>query len=111
MQAPPALQSWLLRPGTQMPRAAPFLPMSRAEMAQLGWEQCDVIIVTGDAYVDHPSFGAALIGRVLEAQGLRVGIIAQPDWHGTDSFRVLAKPRLFFAVTPGTMASMVNRYT
>ncbi|HKC17800.1 MAG TPA: YgiQ family radical SAM protein [Steroidobacteraceae bacterium] len=111
MQAPPALQSWLLRPGPETRRAAPFLPMSRAEMGQLGWEQCDVIIVTGDAYVDHPSFGAALIGRVLEAQGLRVGIIAQPDWHGTDSFRVLGKPRLFFGVTAGNMDSMVNRYT
>ncbi|HMI36980.1 MAG TPA: YgiQ family radical SAM protein [Steroidobacteraceae bacterium] len=111
MQAPPALQSWLLRPGTQMPRAAPFLPMSRAEMAQLGWEQCDVIIVTGDAYVDHPSFGAALIGRVIEAQGLRVGIIAQPDWHSTEPFRVLGRPRLFFGVTAGNMDSMVNRYT
>src|SRR5258705_997489 len=111
MQAPPALQSCLLRPGTKMPRAAPFLPMSRAEMAQLGWEQCDVIIVTGDAYVDHPSFGAALIGRVLEAQGLRVGIIAQPDWHSTEPFRVLGRPRLFFGVTAGNMDSMVNRYT
>src|SRR5258706_1763318 len=111
MQAPPALQSWLLRPGPETRRAAPFLPMSRAEMGQLGWEQCDVIIVTGDAYVDHPSLGAALIGRVLEAQGLRVGIIAQPDWHGTDSFRVLGKPRLFFGVTAGNMDSMVNRYT
>src|SRR5712675_11136 len=111
MQAPPALQTWLLRAGGEPPRAAPFLPMSRAEMAQLGWEQCDVIIVTGDAYVDHPSFGAALIGRVLEAQGLRVGIIAQPDWHGTESFRALGEPRLFFGVTAGNMDSMVNRYT
>ncbi|HLQ12543.1 MAG TPA: YgiQ family radical SAM protein [Steroidobacteraceae bacterium] len=111
MQAPPALQTWLLRAGGEPPRAAPFLPMSRAEMAQLGWEQCDVVIVTGDAYVDHPSFGAALIGRVLEAQGLRVGIIAQPDWHGTESFRALGEPRLFFGVTAGNMDSMVNRYT
>jgi len=111
MQAPPALQSWLLRAGAATPRAAPFLPMSRAEMAQLGWEQCDVIIVTGDAYVDHPSFGAALIGRVLEAQGLRVGIIAQPDWHSAEPFRALGRPRLFFGVTAGNMDSMVNRYT
>ncbi len=110
MQAPPALQSWLLRAGAPA-RAAPFLPMSRAEMVQLGWEQCDVIIVTGDAYVDHPSFGAALIGRVLEAQGLRVGIIAQPDWRGTESFCALGAPRLFFGVTAGNMDSMVNRYT
>src|SRR5882672_7088001 len=110
MQAPPALQSWLPRTGATV-RAAAYLPTSRAEMAQLGWEQCDVIIVTGDAYVDHPSFGAALIGRVLEAQGLRVGIIAQPDWHSTEAFRVLGRPRLFFGVTAGNMDSMVNRYT
>ncbi|HEY2678236.1 MAG TPA: YgiQ family radical SAM protein, partial [Steroidobacteraceae bacterium] len=92
-------------------KPAPFLPMSRAEMAALGWQQCDIIIVTGDAYVDHPSFGMAIIGRVLEAQGFKVGIIAQPDWHGTDDFQVLGKPRLFFGVTGGNMDSMVNRYT
>src|ERR1700689_5086454 len=91
--------------------AAPFLPMSRAEMHSLGWEQCDVIIVTGDAYVDHPSFGMAIIGRGLEAQGLRVGMIAQPDWHSADAFRALGAPRLFFGVTGGNMDSMVNRYT
>ncbi|HEV7433045.1 MAG TPA: YgiQ family radical SAM protein, partial [Steroidobacteraceae bacterium] len=85
--------------------------MSRAEMAQLGWDECDVIIVTGDAYVDHPSFGMALVGRVLEAQGLRVGIIAQPDWHSVEPFRALGRPRLFFGVTAGNMDSMVNRYT
>ncbi len=85
--------------------------MSRAEMELLGWEECDVIIVTGDAYVDHPSFGMALIGRVLEAQGLRVGIIAQPDWHSAEPFRALGRPRLFFGVTAGNMDSMVNRYT
>jgi hypothetical protein len=91
--------------------AAPFLPMSRAEMHSLGWEQCDVIIVTGDAYVDHPSFGMAIIGRVLEAQGLRVGMIAQPDWHSAAAFRELGAPRLFFGVTAGNMDSLVNRYT
>jgi uncharacterized radical SAM protein YgiQ len=85
--------------------------MSRAEMAALGWEQCDVIIVTGDAYVDHPSFGMAVIGRVLEGQGLRVGIIAQPDWHDAEPFRALGAPRLFFGITAGNMDSMVNRYT
>jgi uncharacterized radical SAM protein YgiQ len=85
--------------------------MSRAEMAALGWQQCDIIIVTGDAYVDHPSFGMAIIGRVLEAQGFKVGIIAQPDWHGTADFQVLGRPRLFFGVTGGNMDSMVNRYT
>src|ERR1700734_4368486 len=91
--------------------AAPFLPMSRAEMHVLGWEQCDVIVVTGDAYVDHPSFGMAIIGRVLEAQGFKVGIIAQPDWHSTRDFEALGAPRLFFGVTGGNMDSMVNRYT
>ena len=106
----PSLQSWLL-PEAQRRPPAPFLPISRAEMAQLGWDQCDVIIVTGDAYVDHPSFGMALIGRVLEAQGFRVGIIAQPDWHSAEPFRALGRPRLFFGVTAGNMDSMVNRYT
>jgi uncharacterized radical SAM protein YgiQ len=93
------------------PRAAAFLPMSRAEMDTLGWDRCDVIIVTGDAYVDHPSFGMAIIGRVLEAQGFRVGIIAQPDWRSTRDFEALGEPRLFFGVTAGNMDSMVNRYT
>ncbi|MFI4869719.1 MAG: YgiQ family radical SAM protein [Steroidobacterales bacterium] len=90
---------------------APFLPMSREEMHALGWEQCDVIIVTGDAYVDHPSFGMAIISRVLEAQGLRVGMIAQPDWHSADALRALGAPRLFFGITAGNMDSLVNRYT
>ena len=80
-------------------------------MAALGWAQCDVIIVTGDAYVDHPSFGMAIIGRVLEAQGFKVGIIAQPNWHSTQDFEALGEPRLFFGVTGGNMDSMVNRYT
>src|ERR1700689_4981704 len=92
-------------------QAAPFLPMSRAEMQALGWDQCDVIVVTGDAYVDHPRFGMAIIGRVLEAQGLRVGLIAQPDWHSADAFRALGAPRLFFGITAGNMDSLVNRYT
>jgi uncharacterized radical SAM protein YgiQ len=90
---------------------APVLPMSRAEMEQLGWDSCDIIIVTGDAYVDHPSFGMALIGRLLESQGFRVGIIAQPDWSNTEAFRQLGQPNLFFGVTAGNMDSMVNRYT
>ena len=92
-------------------KPATFLPTSRAEMTALGWTQCDIIIVTGDAYVDHPSFGMAIIGRLLEAQGFKVGIIAQPDWHGTADFESLGKPRLFFGVTGGNMDSMVNRYT
>lgn len=92
-------------------RPAPFLPMSRAEMAALGWDACDVVLVTGDAYIDHPSFAMALIGRVLEAQGFRVGIVAQPDWTSAESFRALGRPRLYFGVTAGNMDSMVNRYT
>ena len=90
---------------------APFLPMSRDEMTQLGWDSCDIIIVTGDAYVDHPSFGMAVIGRMLENQGFRVGIIAQPDWQSAEPFKALGKPNLFFGVTAGNMDSMINRYT
>ncbi len=97
---------WAHRFGT-----APFLPMSRAEMETLGWDSCDIIIVTGDAYVDHPSFGMALVGRLLEAQGFRVGIIAQPDWRTPEAFKALGKPNLFFGVAAGNMDSMVNRYT
>jgi len=90
---------------------APFLPMSRAEMDVLGWDACDVILVTGDAYIDHPSFGMALVGRLLEAQGFKVGIISQPDWHSAEAFKALGKPNLYFGVTAGNMDSMVNRYT
>ncbi|WP_246283221.1 YgiQ family radical SAM protein [Marinifaba aquimaris] len=90
---------------------APFLPMSRKEMDQLGWDSCDIIIVSGDAYVDHPSFGMAVIGRTLEAQGFRVGIIAQPDWNNPDTFKALGRPNLYFGVTAGNMDSMINRYT
>ena len=90
---------------------SPFLPMSRAEMEQLGWDSCDIIIVTGDAYVDHPSFGMAIIGRLLESQGFRVGIIAQPDWQSKDAFEALGKPNLYFGVAAGNMDSMINRYT
>ncbi|MGB8840877.1 MAG: YgiQ family radical SAM protein, partial [Aliidongia sp.] len=97
---------WAQRFGT-----APFLPMSRAEMDELGWDSCDIIVVTGDAYIDHPSFGMAIIGRLLEAQGFRVGIIAQPDWQSAEPFKALGQPNLFFGVTAGNMDSMVNRYT
>ena len=90
---------------------APFLPMSQSEMQALGWDSCDIIIVTGDAYIDHPSFGMALVGRLLEAQGFRVGIISQPDWRSAEDFKRLGKPNLFFGVTAGNMDSMVNRYT
>ena len=97
---------WAQRFGT-----APFLPMSREEMTQLGWDSCDIIIVTGDAYVDHPSFGMSVIGRMLENQGFRVGIIAQPDWTSAEPFKALGKPNLFWGVTSGNMDSMINRYT
>lgn len=97
---------WAHRFGT-----APFLPMSRKEMDALGWDSCDIVLVTGDAYVDHPSFGMAVIGRVLEAQGFRVGIISQPDWQSAEPFKALGKPNLFWGVTAGNMDSMINRYT
>jgi uncharacterized radical SAM protein YgiQ len=90
---------------------APFLPTNKQEMEQLGWDSCDIIIVTGDAYVDHPSFGMAIIGRLLESQGFRVGIIAQPEWNNKDDFMALGKPNLFFGITAGNMDSMINRYT
>ncbi len=97
---------WAARFGTSK-----FLPMSRAEMDKLGWDSCDIVLVTGDAYVDHPSFGMAVIGRMLEAQGFRVGIIAQPDWTSAEAFKALGKPNLFWGVTAGNMDSMINRYT
>ncbi|MET0544159.1 MAG: YgiQ family radical SAM protein [Variovorax sp.] len=97
---------WAARFGT-----AKFLPTSRQEMEALGWDSCDIIVVTGDAYVDHPSVGMAVIGRMLEAQGFRVGIIAQPDWQSAEPFKALGKPNLFFGVTSGNMDSMINRYT
>ncbi|NCA70856.1 MAG: YgiQ family radical SAM protein [Sphingobacteriia bacterium] len=110
MSQPPDIFSyrkhWAHKLGT-----APELPMSRAEMDLLGWDACDVVILTGDAYVDHPSFGMAIIGRLLEAQGFRVGIIAQPDWTSADDFRRLGRPTLCFGITAGNMDSMVNRYT
>jgi len=90
---------------------APFLPMSREEMDTLGWDSCDIILVTADAYVDHPSFGMAVVGRLLEAQGFRVGIISQPDWQSAEPFTALGKPNLFFGVTAGNMDSLINRYT
>mgnify|MGYP002525036262 CR=1 FL=1 len=99
-------QYWAKRFGV-----APELPMTREQMDVLGWDSCDVILVTGDAYIDHPSFGMALIGRLLEAQGFRVGILSQPDWTSADDFRRLGAPNLFFGVTGGNMDSMVNRYT
>ena len=96
---------------SEQTEAAPFLPMSRKEMKKLGWDSCDIIIVTGDAYVDHPSFGMAVIGRMLESQGFRGGIISQPDWSNKEDFMKLGKPNLYFGVTSGNMDSMINRYT
>ena len=110
MNAPQNLFSYpRYRPDYTVP--APFLPMSHAEMEALGWDCCDVILVTGDAYIDHPSFGMALVGRLLEKQGFRVGIISQPDWHSAEPFRALGKPKLYFGITAGNMDSMINRYT
>jgi uncharacterized radical SAM protein YgiQ len=97
---------WAVRFGV-----APVLPTSRAEMDELGWEACDVVLVSGDAYVDHPSFGAGLVGRLLESHGFRVGIIAQPDWRSAEPFAALGRPTVMFGVTAGNMDSMVNRYT
>ncbi len=105
---PPELMSCRMK---SLSPPAPELPISQAEMDALGWDQCDIIIVTGDAYIDHPSFGMAVIGRVLEAQGFRVGIISQPDWKSPDDFHRLGRPKLFFGVTSGNMDSMVNQYT
>src|SRR3954471_12876153 len=90
---------------------APYLPTTRAEMDELGWDSCDVVLVTGDAYIDHPSFGMALIGRLLESHGFRVGILDQPDWRDPAAFTALGRPNVLWGVTAGNMDSMVNRYT
>jgi len=97
---------WAERFGT-----APVLPTTRDEMDALGWDSCDVVLVTGDAYVDHPSFGMALVGRLLEAHGFRVGILSQPDWRSAEPFAALGRPTVMWGVTAGNMDSMVNRYT
>jgi uncharacterized radical SAM protein YgiQ len=110
MEAPKNIRSYpRYRPDYIKP--APFLPTTRAEMDVLGWDSCDVILVTGDAYIDHPSFGMALVGRLLEAQGFRVGILTQPNWLSVDDFRSLGRPNLYFGITAGNMDSMINRYT
>ncbi len=90
----------------------PFLPTTKKEIERLGWDHIDVILFSADAYVDHPSFGMAVIGRILEAEGLNVAIVPQPDWHGDyRDFKKLGRPRLFFGISPGAMDSMVNKYT
>ena len=95
-----------------MPQLTDFLPTTRKEMEMRGWDEVDVVLFSGDAYVDHPSFGAAVIGRILEAEGLRVAIVPQPNWRDDlRDFRKMERPRLFFGVTAGCMDSMVNKYT
>src|SRR5437879_7372569 len=91
--------------------AAPHLPMTRAEMAARGWDAVDVVFVTGDAYVDHPSFAMALLHRVLEAAGFRVAVLSQPDWRSAGPWRQFGRPRLFFAVSAGNMDSLSNHHT
>src|SRR5262249_49707526 len=91
--------------------AAPPMPMSAAEMAERSWDYVDVVFVTGDAYVDHPSFAMAILGRVLEAAGFRVAILSQPDWRSCEPWRQFGKPRLFFAISAGNMDSLINHYT
>ena len=88
-----------------------FLPVTADEIAERGWDQPDVVLVSGDAYVDHPSFAAGLLGRVLESHGFSVAILPQPDWRSADAWRALGRPRLFYAVSGGNMDSMINHYT
>ena len=88
-----------------------FLPISREDMKKRGWQQCDFVYICGDAYVDHSSFGMAIITRILESRGYKVGIIAQPDWKKKESIAILGEPRLGFLVSAGNMDSMVNHYT
>ncbi|MDO5074809.1 MAG: YgiQ family radical SAM protein [Bacteroidales bacterium] len=100
------------QPNSTQPLLSDWLPTTRREMELRGWEQPDVVLFSGDAYVDHPSFGAAVVGRLIEAEGLRICIVPQPDWHGDfRDFKRFGRPRLFFAISPGNMDSMVNRYT
>jgi uncharacterized radical SAM protein YgiQ len=102
-------------PNVPLPRKGPelgqYLPTSRQELELRGWDEVDIVFVSGDAYVDHPSFAAAILGRVLEAKGFRVAILPQPDWRSADAWRELGRPRLFYAVSAGNMDSMVNHYT
>ena len=90
--------------------AAAFLPTTPDEMKQRRWERADIILITGDAYIDHPSFGVALIGRWLEKLGYRVAVLAQPDWRSVDAFRSLGPPRLFWGITSGCIDSRLNDY-
>ena len=94
-----------------VPLTLPHLPATRAELERRGWDEVDVVFVTGDAYVDHPAFAMAIIGRVLEAAGFRVAILSQPDWRSADAWRQFGRPRLFFGISAGNMDSMINHYT
>ena len=94
-----------------VPLALPHLPASRAEMEARGWDNVDVVFVTGDAYVDHPAFAMGILGRVLEAAGFRVAILSQPDWQSAEAWRQFGRPRLFFGISGGNMDSMINHYT
>src|SRR6266436_5536993 len=96
---------------TQFTQPVPYLPMNRDEMERRGWDSVDVVFVPGDAYVDHPAFAMAILGRVLEAAGFRVAILSQPDWHTCEPWRQFGRPRLFFAVSAGNMDSLINHYT
>ena len=87
------------------------LPLSMEEAKARGWEELDVVFVTGDAYIDHPSFAMSILGRVLEAAGYRVGIVSQPDWHSCEAWKRFGRPRLFFGISAGNMDSMINHYT
>jgi uncharacterized radical SAM protein YgiQ len=100
-----------ITPGARRPAPTPPLPLSREDMQKRGWDEVDVVFVTGDAYVDHPSFAMALLGRLLEGEGYRVGIVSQPDWHSCEAWRTFGRPRLFFAISAGNMDSMINHYT
>src|SRR3989338_1151709 len=96
---------------TELPITA-WLPITKKEAESRGWDELDIILITGDAYVDHPSFGAAVIGRIIESEGLKIGIIPQPNWRDDlRDFKKFGKPKMFFAVTSGNMDSMVNKYT
>src|SRR6267154_737478 len=111
MSAPTANPTRISLPLWQERFAAPFAPTTAAEMAERGWDAVDVIFVTGDAYVDHPSFAAAILHRVLERAGFRVAILSQPEWNTCDPWRQFGRPRLFFAISAGNMDSLINHYT
>src|SRR5437868_15280800 len=111
MDGSASMSTRLSLPLWQQTYAAPPAPMTRAEIAERGWDAVDIVFITGDAYVDHPSFAMAILGRVLEAAGYRVAILSQPDWRSCAAWRQFGRPRLFFAVSAGNMDSLINHYT